>query len=600
MLSEVGRGAVVAGYAVGGRTGEVAPSVLVVRRRARARGACSVRCRLGTGRPRRRADVAGVLAHPAGGARNLAAAVLLAGAVLALRRALFARLVRKPGPVEVTSFTGTPADDRPCEDVLADFRRTLTTMSLSTPQSVPTEPSADTVLEDVKTAADSTTNAVATAAALLKALLQVRSAYRVSAQLRNRSGPKPCGITVHVVTLPGARGEIDTFWADDWLEVAERAAHFVGSFILPRSRLAKGPPWTAWRGLAMPSALFHHSQLARGHVRARRYEEAMVEFHRALKIDPQNPHLRVELAQAQEQLGLYMDALAAYADVVAIESWYDRRLWLRLRTLRHGHSSGSPPSRFARSPNGRQALLIARYRLVCRLAAADELSDQWVRSDPAQPVGDRNRRRAVERAALRQRLTVWLSSSFRLYAKEQLQRTDPSDIDAALRRQLQVRHFLQFVAKREAVDLIRDYRWIKRRRRPGMPVTQTGLKILRVWAPLYLDYAQIRLLNDEAESAGRAALPTPRWPPVPSELDPPAEPHHPAQAAPGPGMAGALQRGVHVGDRSRRHPATGDVSDGRPRVQQGRRVAGRPAPGASGERCGQRLRRDVRAVALDG
>jgi tetratricopeptide (TPR) repeat protein len=460
---------------------------------------------------------------PSAATRTIIAGAALVVGLLALRRALLARLARKPGPVLIASFDGGSVASLPTEDVLADFRSTLTTMSISTPQSIPTEPQQDGFLDDVKTIGDASKNPIAVAATLLKALLQVKYAYRVSAQLRVRRGAESYGITVQIATLPTGRGEIETVWSDDWAECAERAAHAVGAFVLPRSRLSKRPPWTAWYGLAMPSELFHESQVAQRCMQVKRYEEALGALHAALKIDPQNPYLRIELAQAQEQLGLYLDALAGYADVVAIESWYDRRLWQRLRRLLNDDTSGRPPARVVRAPNGRQALLIARYRLVIRLAAADGLSRQWMRSwsdEWAVESGLRNRTRAAERAALRRRLTIWLKSYFRLYLKH-LSVDAPPPFEVFSRESSDLmRHFFQFVGYCEAMHLIYDYRWTQRRRRPGMPVTQTALNILRVWAPLYLDYAEARVPARDWEICGRGeSTAQPVWPPSPTDLD---------------------------------------------------------------------------------
>lgn len=444
------------------------------------------------------------------------AALLLVVGLLCLRRALYARLGRKPGPVEITQFSPLPTGDKSDDvsgAVLADFRRALAVMSLSAPQSVPNEPTAASVLENVKTATDNSMNVVATIAGILRAIFQVRHAYSVTAQLRQRTGPKPYGITVTVVTLPSGSGAVETIWADDWASVSDRAAHFVGAYILPRSRLSGKPPWTSWHGTEVPADLFHHAQLARRHVRARQYDQALVHFHRALKLDPQNPYLRIELAQAQEQMGLFLDAAVAYADIVAVESWYDRRLWKRLRLLRRDEEdfSGRPPPPLTRSPNGRAALLIARYRLVCRLAAGEEFVDQLLRVDET----GRNTRRAAERAALRERVRTWFGP-----LAEQYRRHDPGfcldellSADGPEQRHQRLRLFVQNVAMSEAEQLIDDYRWSRLRRSPGMPVTQTGLDILRVWAPLYRDVA-LAALDDSSRP-----IPLRDWPPSPADVD---------------------------------------------------------------------------------
>lgn len=443
---------------------------------------------------------------------DVVSAVLAVTGILAVRRALFARLARKPGPIQITSAGSTITEGGPAVDgILADIRQTLTTISISTPQSFPNAPSSSNILDDVKTAADTTKNVVATAAALLNAILQVRHAYRVSVLVRGPEGARPCGLTVHVTMLPGNHGVIETVWGDDWADVVSQAAHLIGSFILPRSRLAALPPWTSWHGRNMPSELFHHHQQARHHLREREYERAIGAFHRALKIDTQNSYLRIELGQAQEQLGLFMDALATYADVISVESWYDRQLWRRLWGVHKTSMDGTPPKRFGRSPHGRDALLIARYRLVSRLAAADRLADQWQRGlAPTDGGTPRNPIRAVERHALRGRLKGWLAGYAVAYCDQQ-GLTDPqADVFDAGRTR--VRHFLQYVATRESAQLVSDYRWTGGRRRPGMPVSQTALNVLAVWAPLYLDFADAWLHTNGTDERRKK-------PPTAAELD---------------------------------------------------------------------------------
>ncbi|MDD7920148.1 tetratricopeptide repeat protein [Actinomycetospora callitridis] len=342
---------------------------------------------------------------------EVAAAVFALAAIPPLRRALYARLARRPGPLEISSFVGAPpaGADYQRLDLLAEFRRTLAEMSLSAPEPVPSEPSARGVVDDVRTAFDGNRGPFVAALLLVVSLLRVRHAYRVSVQVLSSTDGR-CGLSVHVARLPSGRGEVEAVWEDDWRVAAQRAAHVVGAYLVPRSRLSRHAPWLAWHGIEMPTELFHQSQLAARWVRERRYERALDALHRALKEDPQNPYLRIDLGQVQEQAGLYLDAVATYADIIAVESWFDGRLWRRLRGILGDNTTGAPPARVTNTRNGRDALLIARYRICSRLGAAAQLQDQWMR-----PLQLRNGRRHADREALKFRLRVWLNSYARIY-----------------------------------------------------------------------------------------------------------------------------------------------------------------------------------------
>jgi Tetratricopeptide repeat len=459
--------------------------------------------------------------EPAPEATNILGGVLFVAGLLTLRFTVLATLARRPGTIEVFA----PSEAEPTADVdrggvLAEFRRVLTEMSLPTPQSIPTSPHDDGFLNGIGTVAESPGNWLATAANIVKTLLQVRYAYRVSFQIRHRTGSRePCGITLHIIMSPSNRGSITTIWSDDWDDAAERAAHWVGAFILPRSRLSVRPPWNAWHGFEMPAEMFHHSQSARRCVADRRYEQAIGHYYDALAIDPQNPYLRIELAQALEQIGLPMDALAAYADVVAVECWYDRRLWRRLRRLLSDEPGAVPLSRPGRRPNGRDALLIARFRLVCRLSSAPQLTEQWQQSVAVRSVPGNgfNVERDLQRVTLHRRLTVWLRPYYAHYLAD-MGFSDPPSFEKFSENNLMMRHFLHFVGQAEALHLVDDYRWSRGRRRPGMPVTQTALRILQVWAPLYLQSAEVAARDQLAGLGWRRSDPRP-WPPDPADLD---------------------------------------------------------------------------------
>lgn len=419
------------------------------------------------------------------------------------RRFLYARLAARPGPIEITSFSGSPPADSGMRrsDLLAEFRRTLAEMSLSAPEPVPGEPVSRTVVDDVRTAFDKDRSAFVTAVLLVLSLLCVRQAYAVSVQVLSSNDGR-AGLSVHVSRLPSGRGDVETVWADDWRSAAQRAAHVVGAFLVPRSRLSRRSPWRAWHGVRMPSELFHQTQVAAKAIRERRYERALDALHRALHEDPQNPYLRIDLGQVQEQVGLHLDAAATYADVIAVESWFDGRLWRRLRRILTDGTTGAPPTRLGGRRNGRDALLIARYRVVTRLGAAGQLHQQWMGPDG----GPRNRRRRSEREALKLRLRVWLNSYAVLYERENrwLDRGDATgplvDRVTAYERQDDPRllvHLFQFIGRHEAEALADDYRWSRVRRVPGLAVNQTAVHLLALGATLHEQQARHALHPDQ-------------------------------------------------------------------------------------------------------
>jgi hypothetical protein len=417
---------------------------------------------------------------------NVLAAAVGVVAIFAIRRFLYARLARRPGPIEISQFSGEPPRGAGIKqvDMLAEFRRTLAEMTLSAPEPVPSEPSARGVVDDVSTAFDSDRGPFAAALLLIVSLLRVRHAYRVSVQILSSADGR-CGLSVHVARLPSGRGEVESVWEDNWTTAAQRAAHVVGAFLVPRSRLSRRAPWLAWDGVQMPTELFHQSQRAARFVRERRYERAMDALHKALKEDPQNPYLRVELGQVQEQAGLHLDAAATYADIIAVESWFDGRLWRRLRSVLMDGTTGAPPARLSGKRNGRDALLIARYRVVARLGSADQLEDQWNRRPQA-----RNQRRHADRIAMKNRLVVWLNSYARLYEMEDPWVDRPAGfvqdrVSEYENSEARLIHLIHFVGRHEAEALADDYRWSRGRRRPGLAISQTAVQLLKISAILH-------------------------------------------------------------------------------------------------------------------
>lgn len=448
----------------------------------------------------------------------LTSAVLSATLALwAFRRFRFAQLARKPGPVEILQFVKESDAQAPVENIVAHFRKSLRDVSLTPPMSMPGEPISQDFLQVLRTATSQATGTIGAVVGLLSAL-QVSSSYRVSGVLAQRKASPGCGLTIHIVTLPRNTGAVQTFWADDWFEVAELGAHFAGAYILPRSGICAQPPWTAWRRLPIPHKLFHRYQVAQSLLRDERYEEALDALFSALHEDPQNPYIRIQVAQLREQLGQHLDAVGDYIDIIEIQAWRDRRLWKRLRrTFSEPDSAGRPGGASERSSgplrrsdgesgqpfvqlgsyqNGPEALLVARYRLVSALAHGSHLARQWYGTDLSENV-----RRGEERGMLRDRMWAWLVPRYAEFRRVCVGESAAGGVPDDFQEFLDTHHDLlpllfQFIALRETLGLIEDYSWIRGRRRPNMSIPQSALRVLAVWTALHLMLAELKVSRD--------------------------------------------------------------------------------------------------------
>jgi hypothetical protein len=170
--------------------------------------------------------------------------------------------------------------------------------------------------------------------------------------------------------------------------------------------------------------------------------------------------------------------------------------------------------------HGGNALLVARYRLAARLIGSSQLSRTWVRSIEEEQGTARkdNLARARERIALRRRVTVWLAPYYDAYTRHLNMQNAPPFVEFS-RSEKPFRHFLHFVGCAEVMHLIDDYRWTAGRRRPGMPVTQTALRVMRVWAPLHLCHSEREVDQEFWRRVGRPKFTPASWPPDPADLD---------------------------------------------------------------------------------
>ena len=427
------------------------------------------------------------------GVRLGSAALLAAGAVWALRRSFFSLMACRPGGVEVLPFTARAGGSCPTDDVAAALRRELSALSLATPTPVPGESRPQTFVQAFRTATTDSSTLYGALAGVLD-WMQVSTGYEVSADLETRRAETSCGMTVRVRALPAGAGQRVTVWGADWDDVARRGADVVGAYIVTRTRLCRWGPWSEWRGRRLRPELLRGYQQAQACLRARRYEEALGHYYAALELDPLNTPIRIEVCQVQEKLGLYLEALTGYVDVIVMESWkVDRRLWRRIVNDFYGKDSrphhGDYRTRWGGRRGSQESLMIARYRFVCALVNGDRVIDEWRRREPA----GTNDIRSQEREGSRRRMSSWMSVYYERFVEAS--GTDRENLSANYdelmdkdrdERSTVLARLLRYVATVEAGNLARDYAWFRGRRSPGMPLSGASLAVLRIWAPLHL------------------------------------------------------------------------------------------------------------------
>lgn len=431
------------------------------------------------------------------GVRLGSSALLGAGAIWAGRRSLYSAMAGRPGGVEVLPFTAHAASlqDGIVDQATAAFRRELSALSLSAPTPVPGDSRPQNFVQAFRTAAGSASTLVEAIPGVL-AWLQVTTGYEVSADLEERAGALGHGMTVHVRAQPAGPAQRVTVWGATWDEAARRAADVVGAYILTRTGLCRRGPWSAWRGRRLNPDLLRAYQDAQACVQERRYEEALEHFYRALELDPLNTPIRIEVCQLQEKLGNYLGALVGYVDLIVTESQnVDHRLWRRITVDFCDPGTRPHPrdhrSRWSRRRGGQESLMIARYRFVCALVNGDRVIDEWTRAEDEEPPGI-NDIRSRERADYRRRMSSWLRIYYpRFVAAAPPATAPPETYDDLLAaddgtRASVLTCLLRYVATVEASNLARDYAWYRGRRFSGMPVSETSLAVLRLWAPLHL------------------------------------------------------------------------------------------------------------------
>lgn len=339
--------------------------------------------------------------------------VVAFGVIISLRWLKFWWLTIRPGPIEVVLLedatvdsAGLVAAGEPTSEANTALRTYVTMMLREKLSSVtvylPTPAPGDAVGGGfLQTMRESTRETWWGTVIEFVSRIIPRSAYRVDgAVLRRQDHEDSYGVAVRITVFPRQRTVANTVWARTPEQAAECAARVVAAAILPLTRRCLSSPWRHWHGRRLPVELLADYEAASAYREQRRYDEALGHYRAALERDSLNPSIRLEMAQIQEQLGLYLDALATYDNALTLWSGSPERYnsWLH-RTRRF--TAWQRLSRWRRYGNP----FVARYRYATALAYFEKLTPQWVKPEGKDP-------RSRERSRLRHLLVTKLAERY--------------------------------------------------------------------------------------------------------------------------------------------------------------------------------------------
>ncbi|HZN89690.1 MAG TPA: hypothetical protein VFB44_11995 [Thermoleophilaceae bacterium] len=318
-----------------------------------------------------------------------------------------------PGKVVVEDFTAGPEiEDANVARLTAAFRNRLAESHLQAPASVPAAAPQGNFIDVLSGGGTEPGALLSTLAGLLRAALPDH-AYEVKGVLVTREQEPRCGVTVQVERLPGQAGPAQTFWRSSWDRAIVRAADHATASIVPRTRRCHAP-WAGWRGYHLPSRLVHNYERAAELEAERRFDEALDAYYDALKDDPMNLCLRLQIGFLQEKLALFLDAFATYEGILAVaqpgrakendgrSAKARAKVPRPRRARRHGVDRLGSTYRGAARRDREQVLLVAHYRRTILLAGS-EFPRQWRRGAAGKP-NLRDKQRTQLRERLRPRL----------------------------------------------------------------------------------------------------------------------------------------------------------------------------------------------------
>ncbi|MFD7757508.1 tetratricopeptide repeat protein [Streptomyces sp. NPDC059757] len=368
------------------------------------------------------------------------------------------------------------------EKLTANFREALAEVCLEAPSPIPGGSQQIDFVEVLGRANLDNGSAPVSLASTLGRLLSathVTYSYQVNGSLY-QSQESGCSVTVQVIVLPKWVSQSITCTERNFEDAIKRAAYEVCAFILPLTKLVEKPPWAAWHSVAIPYGLFSDVQEAQKYKLSRRYDEALGKYFDAVKQDPHNPFIRLEVGFIQEQLGMYLDALMTYERVIklGLNKDLERLAWIK----------GIPTYFRKKGPHKswwRAALLTARYRQAILLGMGEPLTRDWCSGDQSE-----HSKRADELQRLRSQVHKILmphKSDFQAYLWDhdgdgggaEILRAEGVRISNKWDEYL-LQELFQFVGQMNAQKLCHAYRF---RKVPGGAVSRVALRLALVWAP---------------------------------------------------------------------------------------------------------------------
>jgi len=317
-------------------------------------------------------------------AGRLAFLTLLVGAFVAARLNKKATLTSRPGPVNVQDFVdGTEKHDVPVNELKSEFLRLLSETRIYPPYAGPSAPTPTDFFGAVGNAAEGN-GSVSLFLARCLARLWPKHGYQVSVTLLTRNHQPQYGVSVSVFALAWSdRSAMETQWGKSWQDATSKAAYWVMATILPATRQAgRSQVWRNWRGKQLPWELFRAYTEGRHSQDSRQYDQALWWYNEALRLDPYNQEIRLIVANAMEEMGLYLEALDIYHGAMTygeLGDQYTNCLWStkRYRILHPLVQIWRPLRHLWKS----RSSILLRHRYAAVLANPDKMVHEWFVSD---------------------------------------------------------------------------------------------------------------------------------------------------------------------------------------------------------------------------